>query len=559
MGSGRVKIMQHGTIIKVAEGNFPFHFWIQKASAVDDGDRMVVEGVASTINVDHDKERMSAEALKSMARIINTSGVPLRVEHSQNDNAIIGNVNKAWIDERNQLWIKAVLDEKHPAAGILYNGLKEGVKMGLSVGGYVKRAVQEMVEGVGKEVNTFYDVLLDEVSVTQKPSNYDARLMAKSFAKSEGQVDALAGAFESSEFLFNSAVGATDYLHAFAKSVEGEWKDYKLASKDNSMEDTDEKKTKAADDTDEKKTTKAEDTDEKKTTKAEDKGKDDDKTEKSVSRQEFNNLVKMVGELGNSITSAIGKMAKAMDMGSTPKDQHQPDEKKEDPEEGKEVSKISGGEALDGEQPDEKKVDPEAGKNVDKSADGAGEGDGDDLHGEREKTRKAGKDKEDTYDLETVERSIKRIKAVTKAFGESDDKDEKKTKTSDKEDEKVTKSTKVASIDALAIAVADYIEGAEKKMSEGGFQTQHIAKSMINELRSNPQFRKDVEHFMAEPGKKRSVVNGTPFVKMKNGRMFALTLSDVKSERTEKSAGEDAPKTFKGIWGTRFSSQKESE
>ena len=139
--------MELGTIIREATGNFAFHFWIAKAVAVEEDGKMIVEGVASTSNVDHDHERMAPEALKAMARIINTTGVPLRVEHSQNDNAIIGNINKAWIDERNQLWIKAVLDEAHPAAGILYKGLKDGVKMGLSVGGFVKRATQEMVEG----------------------------------------------------------------------------------------------------------------------------------------------------------------------------------------------------------------------------------------------------------------------------------------------------------------------------------------------------------------------------------------------------------------------------
>lgn len=538
--------MEHGTIIKVAEGMFPFRFWIQKAVASDEGGVMVVEGVASTLNVDHDKERMSADALKSMARIINTAGVPLRVEHSQNENAIIGNVNKAWIDERNQLWIKAVLDEKHPAAGILYKGLKEGVKMGLSVGGYVRRATQEMVEGVGKMVNTFYDVLLDEVSVTQKPSNFDARLMAKSFAKSEGEIGALAGALERNEFLFHSAMGASDYLQSFSKSIpEGEWKevgkDYKLADKSNSMDkETDEKKTKGGEDTEEKKEKTSE--------------KEDDKTEKAVTQAQFSQLVKAVGEMGNAFTEALGKMAKAMDNEAL--DQREPEQKKEDPEEGKNVDKSSGGEAKDQEQPDKKKVDPEEGKTVDKSADGNGEGDGDDLKGEREKTAK-----EDTYDLETVERAIKRIKTVTKAFGETDESGDKKSeKTSDKkEDTEITKSRKVASIDEFAITVADAIERMEKSMKEGGFQTDHVAKTIINDIRSNPEYRKSISEFMQEAGPKRSLVNGTPFVKMKDGRMFALQLAET-GERTEKSTTEvKGTKSFRSMWGQKFSSQKQSE
>ncbi len=534
--------MERGTIIKVAEGNFPFHFWIQKASATSENGRMVVEGVASTINVDHDKERMSAEALKSMAHIINTSGVPLRVEHSQKDNAIIGNVNKAWIDERNQLWIKAVLDEAHPAAGILYKGLQDGVKMGLSVGGFVRRATQEMVEGVGKMVNTFYDVLLDEVSVTQKPSNYDARLMAKSFAKSEGAVAALTEAFEGSDFLFSSAMASSDYLQAFSKSIpEDEWKDvskdYKLASKDNSMEDTETKKTAKAEDTEEKKTTKAEDTEEKKTTKAE----DDEKTEKSVSRAEFDGLVKMVAEGFNGMTSALTKMAKAMDNEAL--DQREPEQKKEDPEAGKTVDKSSGGEAVDQRQPNEAKEDPEAGKTVK-----ATPANGTDEDGTREKSTK--KAAEDTYDLETVERAIKAIRAVGKSMDETE---EKTTKAADETETR--KSQKAASIDEFVIEVAGAIERMEKSMKEGGFQTEHIAKTVINSIRSNAEFRKDIAHFMSEPGAKRSVISGTPFVKMKDGRMFALQLGPVEGERTEKSAA-DAPKTFKEMWGQRFSTEK---
>lgn len=539
--------MEHGKIIKVAEGHFPFHFWIQKASAVDEMGKMVVEGVASTLNVDHDKERMSAEALKSMARIINDKGVPLRVEHSQNDNAVIGNVNKAWIDERNQLWIKATLDEAHPASGILYKGLKDGVKMGLSVGGYVKRAVQEMVEGVGKSVNTFYDVLLDEVSVTQKPSNYDARLMAKSFAKSEEGVNALAEAFESSEFLFNSAMGGSDYLQAFAKSVPAdEWKDVSnLKDKSIDMDKNEDKE----------KTTKAEDKEEDKTTKASE--KEDDKTEKSVTRAEFNDLVKMVSEGFNGLTGALTKMVKA--MGDEAHDQHQPDEKKVDPEEGKKVDKASGGEAEDGAQPKELKRDPEEGKNVSKEREGqdARDGNGSDEDGQREKAKKA-KEGDDTYDLETVERAIKRIKAVSKAM-ETDE--EKTTKASEKDtEEKVTKSAKIASIDEFSILVADHIERVEKAMKEGGFQTDHIAKSIMNNIRTDPQFRKDIAHFMSEPGAKRSVISGTPFVKTKDGRMFSLTLNESGGARTEKSAEvKTGPGAFKATWGEKFSSQKASE
>lgn len=529
-------------IVRVAEGKFPFSFRIEKAIPKEEEGRMVVEGVASTMNVDHDKERMSVGALKSMANIINTSGVPLRVEHSQKDNAVIGMVNKAWIDERNQLWIKAILDENHPAAGILYKGLKEGVKMGLSVGGYVKRAAQEMVEGVGKMVNTFYDVLLDEVSVTQKPSNYDARLMAKSFAKSKGGVDVLAELFEGSEFMFMSAQG--DYLQAFSKSIpENEWKqvdkNYKLSEK-NVMDDKDKK--------------------------------GDEKTEKAVTRAEFDALTKMVAEGFNGLTAGIVKMAKAMEVGA--KDNEMPDKEKVDPEKGKTV-KASGGDAKDGEQPDKQKKDPEMGKAREGQEDS--EGNGDDNKGEREKTAKAegkeddkdekkdktAKAKDETYDLETVERAIKTIQDFNKAADEKDEKkDDKKEKAMDdsesdeKKDKSIKKSVGVSAIDRFVIEVATAIERMEKSMKDGGFQTEHIAKSIIQSIRDNPDHQKDIAAMLTEPGAKRSVINGTPFVKMKDGRTYKLVLNDI--GRVEKS-GEDKPKNFKEAWGRDFSSVKQTE
>ena len=146
-----------------AEGDFPFTFYIEKAIAGEEGEDMIITGVASTVNIDHDNERMSSSALKSMAEIINEKSVPLRVEHQSGDNAVVGDVYKAWVDERDQLWIKALLHKAHPAAGILYKSLKDGVKLGLSVGGRVKSAIREFSEATGKMVKTFYQVALEEV------------------------------------------------------------------------------------------------------------------------------------------------------------------------------------------------------------------------------------------------------------------------------------------------------------------------------------------------------------------------------------------------------------
>jgi HK97 family phage prohead protease len=160
---------------------------------------------------------MAKPALKRMANIINTKSVPLRVEHQQGDGAIIGSVNEAWLDDRNNLWIKAPLEKGNPAATMLHNALKAGAKLGLSVGGRVKRAVRELAEGIGKEVRTFYDVDLNEVSVTPRPSNFDAWLLAKHYKTEE----------EDTFKFYDSPIYETylsenpklNYLLAFEKSI----------------------------------------------------------------------------------------------------------------------------------------------------------------------------------------------------------------------------------------------------------------------------------------------------------------------------------------------------
>lgn len=178
-----------------------FNFLIEKAFPVDvEGNRievsfknfqkdapegevdlknMYLEGIATTANVDHDEEKMSGEAMDAMLEDINKKGVPLMNEHQKTWDAKLGDVFKAWKDERNQLHIKAKLDKDNSRAIDLYKAIKKGLQVGLSVAGIVKRSAMEFVESLGKKVKTFYDVALKEISVTNRPSNFDTWLIAK--------------------------------------------------------------------------------------------------------------------------------------------------------------------------------------------------------------------------------------------------------------------------------------------------------------------------------------------------------------------------------------------
>ena len=144
-----------------------------------DLDCMYIEGIATTTNVDHDQERMAKEAIEAMAEKINSSGVPLINEHQKTWDSKLGDIFKAWTDERSQLHIRAKLDKDNSRAIDLYKAIKKGLQVGLSVAGLVKRSAQELVEALGKRVKTFYDVVLKEISVTNRPSNFDTWLIAK--------------------------------------------------------------------------------------------------------------------------------------------------------------------------------------------------------------------------------------------------------------------------------------------------------------------------------------------------------------------------------------------
>ena len=205
--------------ILVAENDsgFEFTFYIEKAQVTDDTEKMMIRGIASTSNVDHDQERFAPKALEKMVNIINQKSVPLRVEHSKGQGSVIGDIKKGWLDGRNQFWIEAELDKNNKTASLIYSALKKGAQLGLSVGGRVKRAVMELSEKTGQAVKTFYDVILDEVSVTPRPANYDAWLFSKSIIKKGENIKPYYNSPLYDQFLATNP--QLDYLAVFEKSI----------------------------------------------------------------------------------------------------------------------------------------------------------------------------------------------------------------------------------------------------------------------------------------------------------------------------------------------------
>lgn len=144
----------------------------------DDNGVMLVEGIASTVNVDQTGERMAPEAIAKMAaRLI---GKPLRSEHGKGWDDKLGEIVKADIvsDDfgKPALWIKARLYDWSSKAKDLFQLLKSGSNMGLSVAGKINPGgiVRQYIEKLGKYVMTYVDIDPHEVSVTDHPANLDA-------------------------------------------------------------------------------------------------------------------------------------------------------------------------------------------------------------------------------------------------------------------------------------------------------------------------------------------------------------------------------------------------
>lgn len=161
-------------------------FTVIKSYQDDNGQRFI-EGIASTTNLDLTDERMSGEVIAKMAaRLV---GKPLRSEHGKGWDDRLGEIIRAdVVDDDNgnpALWIKAKLFDWSSKAKDLFNMLKGGEKIGLSVAGTVNPGgiVKEFVQKLGKWINIYKDVVPAEVSITDHPANLDtfALAVSKSF------------------------------------------------------------------------------------------------------------------------------------------------------------------------------------------------------------------------------------------------------------------------------------------------------------------------------------------------------------------------------------------
>jgi len=168
-----------------------FKFFVPFTGAyVEKGtNKMIVEGLASTTEVDLTGERMAESAIKSMA----ASNLPLsfRSEHKSEWDSELGAVTSLTATADHQLLMRAELDADHPNAHFLFGKLQKGSQLGLSIGGQVNDWAWEHDATIGKAVRTYKDIALQEVSVTSHPAVASTFLSAinKSLNMKESSMD----------------------------------------------------------------------------------------------------------------------------------------------------------------------------------------------------------------------------------------------------------------------------------------------------------------------------------------------------------------------------------
>lgn len=147
---------------------FKFFVPFTKAYIAKDTNKMMVEGLASTTEVDLTGERMADSAIKSMAA--SNLPLPFRSEHRSDWDSVLGSVTELSATPDHQLLMKAELDADHPNAHFLFGKLQTGSQLGLSIGGRVKEWDWENDPEIGRSVRTYKDIDLTEVSVTSHPA-----------------------------------------------------------------------------------------------------------------------------------------------------------------------------------------------------------------------------------------------------------------------------------------------------------------------------------------------------------------------------------------------------
>lgn len=149
---------------------YKFTFPVEKAESRTDG--LYLVGMATGPEVDSQNERVHPTLIQKWADQINRGEVEVvyRDWHQKETSmADLGVLTKAWVDDTNHLGVEVKLDEDHPFAVYIHKSVKKGKQYGMSVFGKVHSYADEYEPTLKRNVRTFYDATLEEVSNTTRP------------------------------------------------------------------------------------------------------------------------------------------------------------------------------------------------------------------------------------------------------------------------------------------------------------------------------------------------------------------------------------------------------
>ena len=125
-----------------------------------DGERILLEGIASTTSRDLHDEIVSSAAIESMSE--QALSLNIHGDHWYGLDDVIGAIKDASVEDK-QLHVKFLITKKHTPD--IQDLLETGVKLGLSIGGYVTSYDEK-----NRIINA---IELHEISLTAMPANWD--------------------------------------------------------------------------------------------------------------------------------------------------------------------------------------------------------------------------------------------------------------------------------------------------------------------------------------------------------------------------------------------------
>ena len=170
VGSGAGAIML-GKTFMVKDKDIPFEFACEIAKVEEKEGKFYLVGVASDNRIDKDNEIISENAIKEMAEEIKKGNVVLLPSHKADWDDEMGKVVDAKITPQNELQVICELDAENDKAQKLIKAVKSGKKLGLSIGGTVKKAYQKFIDGINKVVKVIDGIVLKHIAVTGRPAN----------------------------------------------------------------------------------------------------------------------------------------------------------------------------------------------------------------------------------------------------------------------------------------------------------------------------------------------------------------------------------------------------